>query len=72
MRRTIVAGALTAVMTLGLGGSAVAQTEEGTQTQEEDDGMDLGWIGLLGLAGLGGLAGRKRQETGTDYRGTTR
>ncbi len=35
-----------------------------TQTDNaEDDGMDLGWIGLLGLAGLLGL--RRREPTVT-------
>ena len=29
-------------------------------TDDDDDGMDLGWLGLLGLAGLLGL---RRRET---------
>lgn len=73
MRKTIVAAALTAVMTLGFAGPAAAQTEGEETTQPADDGgNDMGWIGLLGLAGLAGLAGRKRTDntTGTDYRTT--
>jgi hypothetical protein len=30
---------------------------------DDDDGMDLGWIGLLGLAGLLGLRGRATDRT---------
>jgi hypothetical protein len=34
----------------------------------DDDGPDLGWIGLLGLAGLLGLRGRAADRT--DYAST--
>jgi MYXO-CTERM domain-containing protein len=32
-----------------------------TQTADDDDGTDWGWLGLLGLAGLLGL--RRREHT---------
>lgn len=38
-----------------------------TETQNNDDGIDWGWLGLLGLAGLFGLTGRKKTEP-TAYR----
>lgn len=38
---------------MGQSGGQVATTED------DDDGMDLGWIGLLGLAGLLGLRRRE-------------
>jgi MYXO-CTERM domain-containing protein len=33
----------------------------------EDDGPDLGWIGLVGLAGLLGLRGRSVDRTAESY-----
>ena len=44
--------------------AARAQTDTGAAVRvdrDDDDGMDLGWIGLLGLAGLLGL--RRRETT---------
>jgi MYXO-CTERM domain-containing protein len=33
-------------------------TTTGTYTEQDDDGPDMGWLGLLGLAGLLGLKKR--------------
>ena len=33
-----------------------------TTTHDDDDGFDLGWIGLAGLAGLVGLMPRDRND----------
>ena len=42
-------------------GAAGTGTQGTTETQNEDEGgMDLGWLGLLGLAGLLGL--RKKDD----------
>ena len=38
-----------------------ATTDTTMTTQNEDDGMDWGWLGLLGLAGLAGL--RRKEPT---------
>lgn len=43
-------------------------TTAGAYETREDDGMDLGWVGLLGLAGLLGLKRRNPEP----YRDTTR
>lgn len=51
--------------TIGLGATApvaLAQDPVDDPTEEEDDGMDYGWVGLLGLAGLAGLLGSKRDD----------
>jgi len=46
---------------------AYAQPDDGDGTTQNDDGMDLGWIGLLGLAGLAGLM-RRRDTDRRDIR----
>jgi hypothetical protein len=44
-----------------------------TPADDDDDGMDLGWIGLLGLAGLLGLRRRDHDHVQrVDTRPTTR
>ena len=62
MRKTVGVSASTPML-LGFGFSAVAQTAaddaEGYARTADDDGPDLGWLGLIGLAGLLGL---KRRE----------
>jgi MYXO-CTERM domain-containing protein len=73
MKKLAILG-LVLLLGLGLGVSAYAQ-ETGTGTgattydtaRTDDDGMDLGWLGLLGLAGLLGL---KRREVHRDVRTT--
>ena len=42
------------------------------ETQEQDDGMDGGWIGLLGLAGLLGLKRRDHRHIDTTTHTTSR
>lgn len=41
-----------------------------TTRTADDDGMDLGWLGLIGLAGLLGL--RRRDDTRSHVTGTGR
>ena len=41
-------------------------------TDDDDDGMDLGWLGLLGLAGLFGLRRREPTHLTDTTRDTTR
>lgn len=74
MKKLAILG-LVLLMGLGLGVSAYAQ-ETGTGTgattyddtaRNDDDGMDMGWLGLLGLAGLLGL---RRREVHRDVRTT--
>ena len=48
-----------------------ARVGSSTQADTEDDGMDLGWIGLLGLAGLLGLRRREATVTRVDRVDTT-
>ncbi|HYG65597.1 MAG TPA: WGxxGxxG family protein [Thermoanaerobaculia bacterium] len=68
MRKTAFILSLMFLLTLGLAPAYAQTADDGTYaTQTEDDGPDLGWIGLLGLAGLLGL--RKREPV---YRDTTR
>lgn len=45
-----------------------AQDTAGTTTtvQREDDGFDMGWLGLLGLAGLLGLKRKDNHITPTN------
>jgi MYXO-CTERM domain-containing protein len=69
LRRAIASAGLAAVLSMGIGTAAVAQTSvsEAAQAQESDDDGDsgrLGLIGLLGLAGLAGLARRNRDDRG--------
>jgi hypothetical protein len=63
MRKTVAVLGIFALMFLGLGFSATAQTGTedtgGYARTADDDGPDLGWIGLLGLAGLLGLRRRE-------------
>ena len=68
MRRLLQVG----VMALALGGALVpmygtsqAQVATGTDrttTTADDDGPNLGWIGIFGLAGLAGLLGNRRTD----------
>jgi hypothetical protein len=64
-------GSLLAVALLaGTATCALAQSTDTTAGQttaavdHDDDGFDLGWIGLLGLLGLAGLR-RREQPTST-------
>ena len=43
-----------------------------TQMDDEEDGMDWGWLGLLGLAGLLGLRRRDRVDHVDHVNTTTR
>jgi hypothetical protein len=68
--------ALAAVLALGTGGSALAQTTvdpaaplPAAGDTADDDGFDMGWLGLIGLLGLAGLA-RGRRDTRTTTTGT--
>lgn len=70
MRKTAAIFGICLMMLLGFGFSATAQTGTGDATGYErttdDDGPDLGWLGLIGLAGLLGL---KRREPHRDTAG---
>lgn len=69
MRKTVAILGIFALMFLGLGFSATAQTatdDTGYARTTDDDGPDLGWLGLIGLAGLMGL---KRREPHRDTAG---
>jgi MYXO-CTERM domain-containing protein len=45
-----------------LSGTVYAQeTREPVRAENQDDGIDLGWLGLLGLAGLFGLKRREHE-----------
>ena len=44
---------------MGSGSNDMARTSPIETVRHDDDGFDLGWMGLLGLAGLAGLR-RKR------------
>lgn len=64
MRKTVAVLGIFALMFLGVGFSASAQTAADdaaayNRTADDDGGPDLGWIGLLGLAGLLGLRRRE-------------
>ncbi|MBD2438706.1 WGxxGxxG family protein [Nostoc sp. FACHB-110] len=39
-----------------------------TNTTDNRNDFDWGWLGLLGLIGLAGLAGKKRNDETTRYR----
>ena len=77
MRNKLVILGLMLLLVLGANMAAYAQTGTGTgadtgtanygDTARDDDGPDLGWLGLLGLAGLLGL---KRREVHRDVRTT--
>jgi hypothetical protein len=71
MRKTALIFSLLFLLTLGLAPLSAQTTggDAGTYAGDtaDDDGPDLGWIGLLGLAGLLGL--RRREPA---YRDTTR
>jgi hypothetical protein len=73
-RRAVFTGSLVMVGA-AMPNAAAAQTPatDPAATQRDmdydDDGMDLGWIGLLGLAGLLGLRRRDNVDT---YNTTTR
>ncbi|HWG84779.1 MAG TPA: WGxxGxxG family protein [Deinococcales bacterium] len=68
MRKSLIAATAALVLTLP---TALAQTDgtnmggpetTGTTINDNDNrGMDWGWLGLLGLAGLAGLARRPKE-----------
>jgi MYXO-CTERM domain-containing protein len=69
MRKTVAIFGICMLMLLGFGFSAVAQTaadDADGYARTDDDGPDLGWLGLIGLAGLLGL---KRREPHRDVAG---
>jgi hypothetical protein len=78
MRKTAAIFGILALMLLGIGYPAAAQTGAGDATgydrTTDDDGPDLGWIGLIGLAGLLGLKRREahRDPAGRPVTNTTR
>lgn len=39
------------------------EAENRPSAARDDDGFDMGWLGLAGLIGLAGLAGRSRDRT---------
>ena len=43
-----------------------------TATRSDDDGFDMGWLGLIGLAGLAGLMPRKDRDHHVGPGNTTR
>lgn len=49
----------------------VTQGTRDMDMDRDDDGMDLGWLGLLGLAGLLGLRRRDNTDYSTTRRTTT-
>lgn len=54
-------------------GQTVRSSGQVATTDDDDDGMDLGWLGLLGLAGLLGLRRRDPDHVHhVDTRPTTR
>ena len=62
-RSTIPAFALVAGLALASAEPASAQNGAAVQNYEEDDdGMDWGWLGLLGLLGLLGMRGHKHDH----------
>ena len=76
LRRDVTALVLALLLSLVAAPSVQAQaTGETTATgqsggqvapsDDEDDGMDLGWLGLLGLAGLLGL--RRKPDVHVDH-----
>lgn len=77
MRKTVAILGIFALMFLGLGFSATAQTATDdtgyARTADDDDGPDLGWLGLIGLAGLMGLRRREphRDAAGRPVTNTT-
>ncbi|HVF13392.1 MAG TPA: WGxxGxxG family protein [Acidimicrobiales bacterium] len=67
MRKAIASAALAAMLSMGFGTAAMAQTDPAPAETEEttdDEGFELGLLGLLGLVGLAGLArgGRGRSS----------
>ncbi len=65
MRKALASAALAAMLSIGIGTTAVAHAAGVTATQEvnadnsdDDGGVDAGLFGLLGLLGLAGLLGR--------------
>ena len=68
MRRKLLPAVLAAVMSLGVGSVAVAQSGDSVTAQEEtgDDNGDTGLWGLAGLLGLAGLAGLRRDDRRRD------
>ena len=65
MRKALASAALAAMLSIGIGTTAVAHAAGVTAGQEvdvddsdDDGGLDAGLFGLLGLLGLAGLLGR--------------
>ena len=65
MRKALASAALAAMLSIGIGTTAVAHASGVTASQEvdaddsdDDGGIDAGLFGLLGLLGLAGLLGR--------------
>ncbi|MEA2900984.1 MAG: hypothetical protein QOH36_871 [Actinomycetota bacterium] len=65
MRKALASAALAAMLSIGIGTTAVAHAAGVTASQEvnadesdDDGGLDAGLFGLLGLLGLAGLLGR--------------
>ena len=79
MKKTAAILGILALMLLGIGHPVVAQTGASDaagydRTADDNDGPDLGWIGLIGLAGLLGLKRREphRDTAGRPVTNTTR
>jgi MYXO-CTERM domain-containing protein len=78
MRKTAAIFGILALVLLGIGYPAAAQTGAGDaggyDRTADDGGPDLGWLGLIGLAGLLGLRRREphRDPAGRPVTNTTR
>lgn len=61
---------ITAVALALVASSPVLAQETATEPVEvaDDDGFDMGWLGLFGLIGLAGLRGRRDHTTTTTHR----
>ena len=66
----VVAASLGGVATLPVSAQNAGDNQSGVsaRTSADDDGFDMGWLGLIGLAGL--LALRRRDDTRTHLTGT--
>lgn len=64
VRKAIASAGLAAVLSMGIGTAAVADTNivEAAQAESDDDSDNTGLWGLTGLLGLAGLAGLVRRD----------
>lgn len=76
MRKALASAGLAAILSMGIGTAAVAQTNsvaaQATEVEDDDDSFiedNLGLAGLLGLLGLLGLTGRGGGRSKGGYSG---